>query len=305
MERLAHRHILKLIGTYTYKPRNELYLLLYPVAVCDLSKFLEDIDDLRIGACPDEEDAFKRLHALGLKHIGAIEDLRLLRAGPLPSTNDPRTATAVGFLQQILGCITEALMYVHDQDVRHRDLKPKNILLSPGRVYLADFGIARDVRDFEDTMTNGRCGTLAWIPKEVQEEDDYRLSKADVWSLGCIFLNIATIIYGQTMEEFDNIMKEEAWNVKLDLLPSYLQDLRKKARAANLENHDEPTFNVKHVMELINSMLDSDPEKRPSVKQVNERLLELGGLDQIYHLPCCHKKNEVLSEAISKSLELL
>src|SRR4051812_19259307 len=46
MERLAHKHILKLVGTYTFK-RNNLYLLLYPVAVCDLSKLLEDVDEIR------------------------------------------------------------------------------------------------------------------------------------------------------------------------------------------------------------------------------------------------------------------
>ena len=118
MERLAHKHILKLVGTYTVR-RNELYILLYPVAVCDLSKFLEDIDDIRTGACADQEDAFARLGALGLKDIGIIEDLALLRSLSQQPDAVPRTATALGFLQQTLGCITEALAYVHEQRIRH------------------------------------------------------------------------------------------------------------------------------------------------------------------------------------------
>ena len=169
MERLAHKHILKLVGTYTVR-RNELYILLYPVAVCDLSKFLEDIDDIRTGACADQEDAFARLGALGLKDIGIIEDLALLRSLSQQPDAVPRTATALGFLQQTLGCITEALAYVHEQRIRHRDLKPKNILLSPGRVYLADFGIARDVRETDDSITCTRQGTLSWLAPEVHDE---------------------------------------------------------------------------------------------------------------------------------------
>ncbi len=299
MERLAHKHILKLVGTYTVR-RNELYILLYPVAVCDLSKFLEDIDDIRTGTCADQEDAFARLGALGLKDIGIIDDLALLRSLSQQLNSVPRTATALGFLQQILGCITEALAYVHEQRIRHRDLKPKNILLSPGRVYLADFGIARDVRETDDSITCTRQGTLSWLAPEVHDEEDHHMSPADVWSLGFIFLNVAAILYSQSLDEFDKIMRERHWDLKYEMLRKYLLDLRTKATSAALENHEDPSFNVKHLVGLIDSMLKRKPQERPTTHQVNERLFELGGLDQNYHLSCCHKKNEYLSRVIRK-----
>lgn len=300
MERLAHKHILKLVGTYTVK-RNDLYILLYPVAVCDLSKFLEDIDDIRTGTCADQEDAFKRLEALDLKEIGTIEDLALLRhLSPQPGAV-PRTATALGFLQQTLGCITEALAYVHAQDIRHRDLKPKNILLSPGRVYLADFGIARDVRETEDSITCTRQGTLSWLAPEVHDEEQHHMSPADVWSLGFIFLNVAAVLYSQSLDDYEKIMRERDWELKYELLPKYLLNLRVKATAAALENHEDPSFNVKHLISLIDGMLKYKPEERPTASEVNEQLSEFGGLDQIYHLPCCHKKNDYLSKVIRKS----
>jgi serine/threonine protein kinase len=302
MERLAHKHILKLVGTYTVK-RNELYILLYPVAVCDLSDFLQDIVDIQSKTYADQEDAYSRLMALGLKDIGTIEDLALLRSIPQEANAIPRTAMAFGFLQQILGCITEALAFVHEQGIRHRDLKPQNILLSPGRVYLADFGIARDVREDENSITWRREGTLPWLAPEVYDEQDHHMSPADVWSLGFIFLNVAAILYSQSPADFAKIMKEQDRKLKYEMLPTYLLDLRRKAAAAALESDEEASFNAKHLIGLIDSMLKYKPEERPTARQVNERLSDLGGLDQIYHLPCCHKKNDYLSKIIRKSTD--
>ena len=304
MERLVHKHILKLIGTYTFK-RNDLYLLLYPAAVCDLSRFLEDIDDIRTESYADREDAFRRIRMLGLKDIGTIEDLVSLRDTGQAAESSGKPATAVGFLQQILGCVTEALAFVHDKDIRHRDLKPKNILLSPGRVYLADFGIARDVRESDDSITSGRCGTPFWIAPEVHDELDHHMSPADIWSLGCIFLNIATLLYGETLAKYDETMKEHDWTKKYEKLGKYLDHLREKAVHAALQHPEAPNLNAKHIVGLVDDMLKYNPDERPTTKEVNDRLSELGGLDQIYHLSCCHKKTNYMSEIMSALLNTI
>ncbi|TGO83816.1 hypothetical protein BPOR_0589g00030 [Botrytis porri] len=306
MEELAHKHILKLVGTYTYKRKN-LYLLLYPAATCDLSNFLDDIEGIRSDTCADRDDAMKRLFALGLKDIGKIDDLCMLRRPILPSdhpTHIKRTETALGFLQQLMGCVTEALLYVHDKGIRHRDLKPKNILLSPGRVYLADFGIARDVKDSDNSITCGRYGTASWIAPEVYDGEYHHMSSADVFSLGCIFLNIATVLYGDSTElaTFDEVMKEKEWPMKYEMLSKHLNKLRDKAIRAALADEEEPNFDAKNILGLVEKMLLYEPEQRPSIKEVNERLCELGGLDQIYHLSCCHKKNDIMSRSINTKM---
>ncbi|KAI9650828.1 hypothetical protein NHQ30_000862 [Ciborinia camelliae] len=309
MEELAHKHILKLVGTYTLK-RKHLYLLLYPAATCDLSTFLDDIDGLRSDTCADRDDAMKRLYALGLKDIGKIDDLCMLRRPMPPSDRQAhikRTDTALGFLQQLMGCITEALAFVHEKGIRHRDLKPKNILLSPGRVYLADFGIARDVKESDNSMTCGRYGTASWIAPEVYDGEDHHMSRADVFSLGCIFLNIATVLYGDSIElaTFDEVIKEKEWPKKYKMLSDHLNKLRNKAIRAALADEEEPNFDAKNILGLVEKMLLYDSEQRPTAKEVNERLCELGGLDQIYHLSCCHKKNDVMCRSINSKMRTI
>ncbi|KAH8684325.1 kinase-like domain-containing protein [Tricladium varicosporioides] len=304
MERLAHKHILKLVGTYTLR-RNDLFLLLYPACVCDLSKFLDDVEDIRAETDSSPENRQCRVRALGLdlEDIGTIEDLAILRQPSSKGESIPRAKTAVGFLQQVLGCTTEALAYVHSQDIRHRDLKPKNILLSPGRIYLADFGIARDVRECENSLTCKREGTPSFIAPEVYEEMDHHMSPADVWALGGVFLNIVAVLYGADLERYDQVMKERDWDKKYVMLPKYLEDLRDRATKAALLDCELPNFNSKHVIRLIDSMLKMEPNERPSATEVNAKLSELGGLDQVYHLPCCHKNNRIITEVINNKLK--
>ncbi|AEO63962.1 7632381a-719b-484e-9cdd-68c2337217b5 [Thermothielavioides terrestris] len=301
MEKLDHEHIVKLVGTYCIQ--TNLYLLLWPVAVCNLDCLLNDLDCLKMGL-GDRDDIVSRLHALALDpndHTAVERTRPATHAAASPGTS-PLT-----YLRQIMGCITRAVAYCHQANIRHLDLKPSNILLNPGRVYLADFGIAKDVHDRDHTMTRGQAGTPKWRAPELhQVQNDWSMKAADVYSLGMVLLSIATLIHDAPLDEFDDMLGELSPEGRAEKLQRYLRKLETLALATqDVDDVNAPTFGPKHIVELASRMLSSTPESRPVIFQVESELVELGGIDQVYHAPCCKKSSRYVTDRMNAKLKLV
>lgn len=95
------------------------------------------------------------------------------------------------YLRQFYGCITSAIAYLHRERFRHKDIKPGNILVRRGEVFVTDFGLALDWSELTKSKTRGPAGAISvqYVAPEVMEET-VRGSSADMWSLGCIFLDM-------------------------------------------------------------------------------------------------------------------
>lgn len=89
--------------------------------------------------------------------------------------------------------VLQALNYIHNERVLHRDLKTSNLFLmnKASVVKVGDFGISRVL----DTMTDAAfsvVGTPHYMSPEVCENKPYTF-KSDVWSLGCVLYELCML----------------------------------------------------------------------------------------------------------------
>ncbi|KAF2496352.1 kinase-like protein, partial [Lophium mytilinum] len=111
------------------------------------------------------------------------------------------TEVEIRWLMDWFPCLTSALAYMHDQGVRHQDIKPSNIVHRGSQIFFTDFSSSSRFKIGHTTSTENPARTSAmYAAPEMLDylQDDGTLSKhgraADIFSLGCVFSEMATII---------------------------------------------------------------------------------------------------------------
>ncbi|XP_027862299.1 STE20-like serine/threonine-protein kinase isoform X2 [Xiphophorus couchianus] len=160
----------------------------------------------------------------------------------------------------------DALTYLHEAKVIHRDLKAGNILLSlDGEVKLADFGVSA-----KNTNTLQRrdsfIGTPYWMAPEVvmceTSKDRPYDYKADIWSLGVTLIELAQIeppnhemnpmrvLLKIAKSEPPTLMHPSRWSPEFN-------DFLRRALDKNVDNRWNSTQLLQHP--FVTSVTDSRP----------------------------------------------
>ncbi|KAL2119623.1 hypothetical protein VTJ04DRAFT_6584 [Mycothermus thermophilus] len=104
----------------------------------------------------------------------------------------------LGHLHSYFGCLSQAVAYLHRQGVqiRHKDIKPENIVIDEyGNAILTDFGLSKHFESGHHSE-GPTPKTLKYAAPEAMQEQQ-RDESADIFSLGCVFLEMATVLLGK------------------------------------------------------------------------------------------------------------
>ena len=108
---------------------------------------------------------------------------RIVREGSLP----------IGDVVRLLREVLDALAFAHEHGVVHRDIKPENVLIGAGHVVVADFGIAKALRE-SGTMTSAgfALGTPQYMAPEQATADPTTDHRADLYAVGVLGYELLT-----------------------------------------------------------------------------------------------------------------
>ncbi|KAJ4861891.1 protein kinase domain-containing protein [Trichoderma breve] len=85
------------------------------------------------------------------------------------------------------------LAYLHREGILHRDLKADNILLDlDGTCKISDFGISKKTDNiYGNDKSNNMQGSVFWMaPEVIRSQNEGYSAKVDIWSLGCVVLEM-------------------------------------------------------------------------------------------------------------------
>lgn len=129
----------------------------------------------------------------------------------------------VGEAVQVLSQCAEALGYAHREGVVHRDVKPRNIMLTADNdVKITDFGVALiDHDDTEVTQVIGNIGSPSYMSPE-QVRGEAATARSDIFALGLVAYQMLTGEHpfrGRTVAEVARQIASAAQRPLLELRP--------------------------------------------------------------------------------------
>ncbi|RIB07306.1 kinase-like domain-containing protein, partial [Gigaspora rosea] len=88
--------------------------------------------------------------------------------------------------------ISLGLLYLHKNEIIHRDFHSKNILICDKRVKIADFGLSKAIESTE-LIKSELIAMISYVEPQCLMQDFYKHDKrSDIYSLGVIFWEISS-----------------------------------------------------------------------------------------------------------------
>lgn len=147
------------------------------------------------------------------------------------------------FIWNIFSQITQGLKALHDLNVLHRDMKSANVFLNiNGTTKLGDMNVSKVAKN---GLLYTQTGTPYYASPEVWLDKPYNI-KSDIWSLGCVLYETATLKPPFRAEDMQGLYEKVVKGEYSPIQPHYSKDIR----------------------HLIRQLLQIDPAKRPNCDEI-------------------------------------
>ncbi|KAF4611387.1 hypothetical protein G7Y89_g15626 [Cudoniella acicularis] len=163
--------------------------------------------------------------------------------------------TAPGGLQEkwiipILREVAEAIKWVHQADIIHRDIKCANVLITEqGGVQLCDFGVAGMIEHKLDKRST-IIGTPHWMAPELFEAQPSYGKEVDIWAFGSLMFEVAT-----------GLPPNVANGISYERLGSHLKTHIPRLEGGNFSDG---------LRNIVAYCLEELPSSRPTIGQVQQ-----------------------------------
>lgn len=158
----------------------------------------------------------------------------------------------------IMKQVCEAVAFMHDANIAHRDLKPQNILLDRNfRIKLADFGFAKTfVKREKKISMKSHLGTPGYMAPEISLREEYT-AKVDVFALGVVLF----VCLSQRCPFKKALADPQFW---------YWDKIRTKQWKVFWLAHQRRHKFSDQQKDLLQKMLAANPDQRFDIYQVME-----------------------------------
>ena len=283
MKDIRHPHITALLGAFEHQER--LSIMIFPITTCSLKQFLKSMSrDIR-GVFGENH----RSHVLdqavtssngrrspetsngssddsGIGHERRPKDHQIKKHDAWPLKTSPEYK--VELLRNYFVCLSQGLSYLHESRVSHNDIKTTNILIDQSEaVLLSNFTISKPFGQSHQTEYTRKYASPETLKGDVVVKD----GASDVFSLGCVFLELVTVLLGHDIKELPNHTKtissldielEEAYSCNLRKIYSWIDLLKEKHSSLTTESY------IADGLIPIRSMLNEDPQARPTARDL-------------------------------------
>lgn len=161
----------------------------------------------------------------------------------IAGTSKPHISSMTVGIQRAFGCLANGLASIHAQGIRHRDVKPQNILMHDHSVVITDFGSSKNTTQLGHNTTEGEVDfqTRRYSAPELLDGTK-RSFDADVYSLGCVYIELLCALsrnievdpglnYAEMMDDIHDTLDTIQVSSHLDFLKAIIKSMTLRERS--------------------------------------------------------------------------